>query len=74
MVPDVAKDADSIRNFKRQSNSPANANRPNILTRFDFLKAPSGRQLVVTQEIADRTLNRRLSLFTESSIGFFEAI
>ena len=73
MVPDIAEDADFVNNFKRQSNSPTNANRPSVLARLYFLKAPSGKQFVVTQELLDRTLNRCLGLLTESFIAFSES-
>ena len=73
MVPDVAEDAESVSNFKRQSNSLTNANRPSVLARLYFLKAPPGRQFFVIQELVARTYNRSLGLFTESFIGFFES-
>ena len=73
MFPDVAKDAGSILHFKRQSDSPVNANRPRSLVRFYFLKFPTRRKSVATQEITERKVNRCPILFTELFVGFFEA-
>ena len=62
MSPDVAKGAGSILHFKRQSDSLVNANRPSALARFYFLKFPTRRKSVATQEI-----------IIESFVGFVEA-
>ena len=73
MVPNVSKDADSIRNFKRESNTLAYTDRQRILARLDSLKASAGRQFIAIQEIINCTLDRPFSLFTESIVGSFEA-
>ena len=43
MVSDVAKDAGSSHDFKRQPNSLANSNRPSVLARFDFFEIATRR-------------------------------
>ena len=73
MFPDVAKDAGSILHFKRQSDSLVNANPPSFLVRFYFLKFPTRRKSVDTQEITERKVNRCPILFIESFVGFVEA-
>ena len=73
MVPDVAKDAGSIRDFKGQSNFPVDTNCPGALARFHSLEFPAARKFVATQEIGERTVNRCLVLFAEAPVGFVEA-
>ena len=73
MVPDVAKDAGSIRNFKGQSNFPADTNCPSDLARLYSLEFPAGRKFVATQEIGERTVDRCPVSFAEAPVGFVEA-
>ena len=73
MLPNVAKDTGSVRNFERQSHSPADAYRPGILARPGFLKSSAGRQFVAHEEIGKRVFNRPLILPVKSVVGFSEA-
>lgn len=73
MVSDIAKNTDSVRDFKRQSDSLANAHRPNVLSRSDFLKAPPLRQRITITEFTESTIDRFLVLFAEFLVGSLEA-
>ena len=73
MLPNVAKNAGSIRNFERQSYSPANAYCPRVLARPDFFKSSAGRKFVATQEIGERAFDGCLTMLIQSAVGFAEA-
>ena len=73
MLPDVAKDAASIRNFKGQSNFPVNTNCPSDLARSYSLEFPAAGKFVAAQEVSERTVNRCLVSFVEAPVGFVEA-
>ena len=73
MLSDVAKDAGSIRNFKRQSNSLADANCPRVLPRPDFFEVATRAESVVAQQLGERAVNRSLMSLVEATVGFAEA-
>ena len=73
MITHVSKDARAILDFKRKPNSPANADCPSVLARFDFLQASARRELVVTQKFLQSRSNRKLVHLIQTTIGFGKA-
>ena len=73
MFADVAKDAGSVCNLKRQSNSLSDTNRPHIFARLGLLEFPPTRQLAFIDKIGEGTINRRLILYAESLIVSVES-
>ena len=61
MVPRITKNAGSFLDFKRQSNSPVNTNRPHIPFspfRSNFIRVSVGKKPAVTQKFCERNINR----------------
>ena len=73
MAPDVTKGAGSGRDFKRQTNSLVNSDRPSFLPRLDFLEISTGRWFVTISQFTNSLINCCLIFFTQAAVGFVEA-